>query len=149
MANLSYTQWIEQGRNVKKGQRAENYLVSPDLTEAVAVFSEDQTEPYEVIDTEGWELVPADKWQGIKKAQKTPIKPKVIVDYMSSTDTTTVWCGNDKKAIGALQTAGYRFDMRVHRWRAKGRDPLAVVEGWKAWGYDVDIGDHLATGTSI
>lgn len=150
MPNLTYTEWIEKGRNVIKGQRAAAYRVNPDLVEGVAVFSEDQTEPMEQINTEGWEEMSAEKWLGIKKARKQGAsKPKVIVDYMDSTKTTTVWCGNNKKAINALQKAGYRFNMRIHRWTVVGRDPMQVVTGWEDWGFDVELGEQLAKVPSI
>ncbi len=129
----TYDQWLREGRAVRKGEKAEYYLVSPDGSRSRAVFTPEQTEPY-ADPAEGWtDLVTAEE----REAAKGNRPPKVIVDYADG--QVRIWCGSDKTAIGSCQRGGYTYNPSSHRWTATKtqHDAVRIIRVFEHYGYDV------------
>lgn len=139
----TYGGWAGEGRAVIKGAKAESFLVSPDQSEAQALFSLDQTVQTAERETTSWRVMAAEDWNAIKSSRKASAKKKVKVNYDESSKTVLVWCGNNKKVIKVLQANGYSFDMSSHRWFRVGRDPIKTVAGLETMGLEVELGSGM------
>lgn len=110
MTYRTYTGWIQSGRHVRAGEKAQQFKVSPDGKTGVAVFGEDQTDPLTPeVDITDWELVPRAVW-------KAPKERKHQAKVRQHLKGVAVWCGNDTYVIDLLKRAGYGFDQRINRW---------------------------------
>lgn len=127
----TFAQWANEGRAVRKGQRAQLYAVNDDWSKGYALFDYEQTEPLEEEpETDEWQRVPVEEWRK-HKDKKPPKKPRILIDYDKDAGELVIWCGNDKGAIESLKRGFYRFDLTTHRWRAAGKDPHHVVRGFE------------------
>lgn len=132
----TFTEWPQAGRSVCAGQRAKFYLVAPDGSSRVAVFSEDQTEPLDSRDTTDWVLTPVEELDPPGK-RKPGTKGFVKVGDAKG-GGTTIWCGSDKALIKLLKSRGYRYSMKYHRWYKPDADPADVADKLEAAKYTVE-----------
>lgn len=145
MEELTFTDWTARGRAVRAGQHASAYLVSPDLSQAVALFLESQTEPADIARSYGgWFRMPAEQWREIKAERARPkptikVRTRLIPQEGSDTviDFTEVWVGRNSEAGEWLKWAGFRFDMATHRWAKysdDGETHQAVIDKFEGTG---------------
>lgn len=134
----TYEGWMQVGRMVNKGEKAEHYLVSPDATQSRPMFREDQTKASEAMDGVWTTVVPAAE-RPMKKLKDT--RPKLKMSHDG--DTLAVWCGPNKPAIAGMKKSGFVFDKYSHRWRAHrtAEQCEAAVRAYTDAGYNVQIGE--------
>jgi hypothetical protein len=131
----TYEGWAVDGRVVRKGERADYYLVSPDGKQCRAVFAESQTEVLDLVDGIWNRLVPAaDRPKPQSQADKDR-RPKVRVSH--SNGFVGVWCGSNRTAIGLLKEFNYRYDRYSRRWVMRHPDPNKVAASFEDKGFNV------------
>lgn len=112
----TYVGWVQHGRNVRAGEKANHYLIGP-TGQSVAVFDEGQTDALDEPDFTGWAMVTAEQRRALSK--RPPSKPKAKISEIPG--GVAVWVGNQKTIIADLRKAGYVFNPRLYRWVGKGR----------------------------
>lgn len=145
----TYAEWAAAGRTVIKGEKAKFYRVNPERSQGIALFVEGQTISLEraAQANKDWSILTAEEWTTARK-EHSAAKPTVIVDAWEheGKKVVAVWCGSNKKAIKALQKAGYTFNIGSHRWlKRDGRTPEDVIAGWQLFDYAVKLGPQLAS----
>lgn len=131
----TFSEWPQVGRSVCAGQKAKFYLVAPDRSGRIAVFSEDQTEPLDLIDRTDWVLTPIEELEPAGK-RRPGTKGFIKVDGVKF--GATIWCGSDKECIALLKRRGWVYSGKLHRWFKSDADPLEVADKMEAFGYTVE-----------
>jgi hypothetical protein len=125
----TFNDWARAGRSVRRGQRAEFYLVNPETKVGLAAFSEDQTEPTaDTADTADWDLVPAETYRA-NQQPKGGGPARVMVDLVDG--TYSFWVGTAAKLNAAFKEGGYQWNPVRWRWQSSPRvkyDPTLMIK---------------------
>jgi hypothetical protein len=126
-------QWAREGRRIKKGSKAELYLVNDDRTSARGLFHRRQTEPAgEPDESDSWTVViPAAEWEQIKsEAALIRRRPRVKIRKVEG-GGVDIWCGPDRDIIQLLRYHGYIFMPATRYWRHHNKDPEMVAAAFE------------------
>lgn len=127
----TFDEWRAAGRSVREGEHATYYLVNDASGKKWPAFQEDQTEPWELVRTDGshWRLVLKDELDA------RPAARTVKLGFDPSKERSmSAWIGNDPKMRDAIRQKRTnpkpRFNKRSNRWEwpASTTEALRVVE---------------------
>lgn len=126
-------QWAREGRRIRRGTKAEVYLVDDDRTSARGLFNFQQTEAAALADeSDNWTVViTAAEWEAIKAEQRdVRRRPHVKIRKVDG-GGVDVWCGPDRDIIALLRYRGYTFSAATRYWRNPNKDAEDVARAFE------------------
>lgn len=124
---LTFDGWRAQGRRVRSGEKAKQYLVTNDYSEGYPLYTTEQTRPSNEIDPQaaGWHVISAQEWKDRNRGWTPGDKrPRVIIGHKNG--TLNLWCGPSAKVIAWMKEMKWRFEPNSHRWWKRGPVEKAV-----------------------
>jgi hypothetical protein len=136
----TYGDWIVAGRAVKRGERARFYATEPNGERRIALFEEEQTEPYDPVDLTGWPIVAGEALPSSEKKPRAKPTPSRRLKVSRTQDgSVAVWCGPDTRITALLQRKDWFFNRKTCRWIAPHQDLEKTVAGFESIGYECEV----------
>jgi hypothetical protein len=152
MTHRTYDEWRVHGRTVRKHGKSCGKVRLPSGTE-LPVYNEDQTEPFEMIDTSVLPLLTPAERRESRNAKRRKPKRTVKMDWQKGTvggytgPCVTYHVGNNASLIAAMKKEGARFIRKTGRWYVKAPtqdEALTRLDKMRANGnYEVELGPEL------
>lgn len=127
------SEWIREGRIIRKGEHALFYRLSDDRTQGRALFDEKQTEPAGRADaSDSWTIVvDAGEWEKIK-AERREVQKRPRAKIRRGPDGgTEVWCGPNIDLINLLQHYGYTYNVATRYWFHPEKDAETTAKAFE------------------